>query len=247
MSIYIIKQHRMKKYIVKKIIKETVNHYHNEALVLEVSIEQLKKDFVDTNKITPEVFEEIKKVSAKSVYVTWLTKMVYKKIIKTEDIYKWKSYFAIFERFKQKYPSPDINNYKEPRRDDEPSDEEDTSEYYSVADFIETSIKIKELIQADPSKDKGRPKRDKYKEFVIGEVDGFTVYELPKGRKDLYNVSCELGTIDWCTSTGKTRVHFDDYINQGPLYIFINPSTREKYQFHYESNQFVDRFDKSVV
>ena len=29
--------------------------------------------------------------------------------------------------------------------------------------------------------------------------------------------------------------------------IFINPSTGEKYQFHYESNQFMDKDDNSVM
>mgnify|MGYP000994953869 CR=1 FL=1 len=38
---------------------------------------------------------------------------------------------------------------------------------------------------------------------------------------------------------------FDDYISNDDLYIFIKGN--EKYQFHYGSNQFMDKNDQSII
>jgi len=77
-------------------------------------------------------------------------------------------------------------------------------------------------------------------------VSGFTVYELPKGRTDLYGTSCELGSgTQWCTATGNTDYHFKEYINRGPLYIFIKGD--QKYQFSFSARQFMDKKDRPVA
>ena len=74
------------------------------------------------------------------------------------------------------------------------------------------------------------------------------VYELPKGRKDLYGVSCKLGSgTEWCTATGKTKSYFNKYISSGPLFIFIKPGSEEKYQFSYENDQFMDKDDTPII
>lgn len=155
-----------------------IKHIIKEEIIREVSLDQLKKDFVDAGKIPPEDFEEISDISHKSAYITWLIKRVYDGLIKQEDVYKWKKYFSIFDRNKQKYPSPDINFYRTP--DD-------------INMFIKTTINIIDSIKKDPSQDKGVSKWDKYQEFYLGDDDGFKVYEIPKGREDLYGMSCDLG------------------------------------------------------
>ena len=205
-----------------------------KTLLFEVSIDQLKTQFVDTGKISDSEFTEIVDASGgKSAYATWLTKQVASKIIKPEDLYKYNAYFKIFDRRKREYPFQDINQYK-------------TSD--DIAQFISKSVDLANKEKADPSQQKGVAKTDRYAEFKIGEVEGFTVYELPKGRKDLYGASCEIGSgTEWCTATGKTRQHFDRYISEGPLFIFIKPGLDKKYQFHYESQSFMDKKDKSVL
>lgn len=204
-----------------------------EEIITEVSIEQLKTQFVDSGKISLEDFKEITDVTGnKTAYATWLAKKVTDKIIKGEDIYKYKKYFSIFDRRKKEYPSPDINAYK-------------TSQ--DISQFISKSIEISDKEKEDPSQQKGITRSDKYKEFYIGSVDGFDVYELPKGRKDLYGASCELGSgTEWCTATGKTRSHFDLHISRGPLFIFIKSNSDEKYQFSYEGEQFMDKDDNNI-
>lgn len=202
-----------------------------EALT-EVSVEQLKTQFVDSGKISQEDFNEIINVTPKTAYITWLAKKVVDKIIKAEDIYKYKNYFNTFDRRKKEYPFSDINQYK--TQDD-------------LSQFISKSVEIADKESEDPSQQKGVSKEDKYKEFYIGSVDGFNVYKLPQGRKDLYGASCELGSgTEWCTATGKTRNHFNGYISAGPLFIFLKPGSDEKYQFSYETNSFMDKNDYKV-
>jgi hypothetical protein len=202
-----------------------------EALT-EVSVEQLKTQFVDSGKISQNDFNEITSATPKTAYITWLAKKVVDKLIKAEDIYKYKKYFSIFDRRKKEYPFTDINQYK--TQDD-------------LSQFINKSVEIADKESGDVSQQKGVSKEDKYKEFYLGSVNGFNVYELPKGRKDLYGASCELGSgTEWCTATGKTKRYFDDYISKGPLFIFLKPGSNEKYQFNYETNSFMNEDDLSV-
>ena len=205
-----------------------------KEIITEVSIDQLKTQFVDAGKISSEDFKEIIDATGnKSAYATWLAKKVADETIKSEDISKYKKYFSIFDRNKKSYPYSDINQYKTT---------------YDISQFIKTSVEIANKETKDPSQQKGVARSDKYKEFYMGSVDGFDVYELPKGRKDLYGVSCELGSgTEWCTATGKTKSYFNKYISSGPLFIFIKPGSEEKYQFSYENDQFMDKDDTPII
>ncbi len=205
-----------------------------KEIITEVSIDQLKTQFVDAGKISSEDFKEIIDATGnKSAYATWLAKKVADETIKSEDISKYKKYFSIFDRNKKSYPYSDINQYKTTN---------------DISQFIKTSVEIVNKETKDPSQQKGVARSDKYKEFYMGSVDGFDVYELPKGRKDLYGVSCELGSgTEWCTATGKTKSYFNKYISSGPLFIFIKPGSEEKYQFSYENDQFMDKDDTPII
>ncbi len=205
-----------------------------KEIITEVSIDQLKTQFVDAGKISSEDFKEIIDATGnKSAYATWLAKKVADETIKSEDISKYKKYFSIFDRNKKSYPYSDINQYKTTN---------------DISQFIKTSVEIANKETKDPSQQKGVARSDKYKEFYMGSVDGFDVYELPKGRKDLYGVSCELGSgTEWCTATGKTQSFFNKYISSGPLFIFIKPGSEEKYQFSYENDQFMDKDDTPII
>jgi hypothetical protein len=190
-----------------------------KSLLFEVSLDQLKTQFVNTGKITDSEFVEIiDATGGKSAYATWLTKMVASKIIQPEDLYKYNSYFKIFDRRKREYSFQDINQYK-------------TSQ--DIQQFILKSVEIANKEKSDPSQQKGVARSDKYQEFYMGSVEGFDVYELPKGRKDLYGVSCEMGSgTEWCTATGKTREHFDKYIQKAPYLFFLNLGLMKNINFH---------------
>lgn len=205
-------------------------------MVNEVSIQQLQTDFVDTGRITKEIFSDILKATQNdSALATWLTARVAgtKKdpaIVKPEDIYKYEQYFNVFKRRKKEYPTSDINQIK-------------TSQ--QIQNFIKTSTDLASQEEENPSAQKGVSKTEKFKDLKIGDYNGFSVYMIPKGRKDLYPTSCELGSgTEWCTATGNTSSYFEDYIESGPLFIFIdNSDPKNKYQVSFEGEQFMDRYD----
>lgn len=69
--------------------------------------------------------------------------------------------------------------------------------------------------------------------------------------------SCYLGVnTEWCTTWGSQSLNpkhkdrgslFARYHSQGPLYIIIsNSNVNEKYQFHFESKQYMDRDDRRI-
>lgn len=107
--------------------------------------------------------------------------------------------------------------------------------------------------QQDSSQQKDVSSVDK-KEFYIGSVDGFDVYELPKGRKDLYAIARELDIIPdlgWVHPTPGVNVgmkdNFEEYIEKGPLFIFAKPGSKERYIFSYEKNEFQNKNGDSVL
>ena len=205
----------------------------------EVSIQQLQTDFVNTGKISQKDFDEILKASKNdSAFATWLVAKVAgsKKspaIIKPEDIYKYQEYLDIFKRRKKEYPLSDINQIKTPQQ---------------LQDFIKTSVDFSSQEEQDPSAQKGVSKTEKFQDLKIGDYSGFSVYMIPKGRKDLYPTSCEIGSgTEWCTATGKTSNFFNQYIEEGPLFIFIdNSDPKNKYQVSFEEEQFMDRYDNPI-
>lgn len=76
----------------------------------------------------------------------------------------------------------------------------------------------------------------------IYEDDKWVVY-IPENK----GAACKLGKgTEWCTAAPGLD-YFDHYAEQGKMYIFINKQNpEEKYQFQYETEQFMDRNDVPV-
>jgi hypothetical protein len=59
--------------------------------------------------------------------------------------------------------------------------------------------------------------------------------------------SCYYGKgTQWCTAADYSNNMFDHYNIQGSLYININKVTKEKFQFHFETNSFMDENDREI-
>lgn len=230
------------KKITDKYLKESksTSKYSLTELLSEISVDDVKKKFVgdrvggpNGKVVTPAQFDEIMKATKnKLALALWMIKRIEQEFILPEDIYKWEDYFDIFKRRKNQFPVKDINQIKTEDQIDE---------------FVNKAIELLEL-EKDPTQKKGVSKEDKFKDLKIGEVEGFQVYKIPQGTSDeMYGAACELGSgTSWCTATGNTKTWFDRYAKDGPLYIFIGPGG-EKYQFHYESNQFMNKNDRSIL
>ena len=62
-----------------------------------------------------------------------------------------------------------------------------------------------------------------------------------------YEASCKYGAgTRWCTASSKTSRHYDQYSEDGPLYILIHKETQEKWQFHFQSDSFMDSRDDQI-
>ena len=62
-----------------------------------------------------------------------------------------------------------------------------------------------------------------------------------------YEASCKLGRgTSWCTATTQDDYYYRMYSSQGPLYININKKNGSKYQFHFESDQYMDEKDRPI-
>lgn len=138
-----------------------------------------------------------------------------------EDLYKTTEDLQKFHRFKQQIPQEkrDINRI------------ESFDELYELTkDFS--------LEQATTTK----------AERVLQDAE--LVYDgpnweilIPKSEE----ASCHYGAnTRWCTA-GSSNNYYNHYSKQGPLYIIMNKKDpTDKYQFHFESNQFMDKEDRSV-
>mgnify|MGYP003116286524 FL=1 len=212
---------------------------HSSIKLNEVSIDMLQTQFVDTGRIDRNTFKDIVDAAQNdSAFATWLTSRVAgtkkaKPIIKKEDISKYKKHLETFKRNKREYPLKDINMVKD----------QNALDY-----FIKKSREIQAREEEDISQQKGVSKSEKYTKLKLGEVDGYEIFKFPKGSKELYGASCELGSgTDWCTATGNTDSFFQDYISKGDIYIITSKSNpKEKYQFHYETDSFMDSDDLAI-
>lgn len=98
---------------------------------------------------------------------------------------------------------------------------------------------------------------------IISALNEKEYKELFRGRKFTIftpfteKASCTLGVnTEWCTTWGPESLNpkhkdrgslFNRYHTQGPLYILISDSdVNDKYQFHFESKQYMDRDDKRI-
>lgn len=200
-----------------------------KSKINEISIQQLQQQFVDSGKLSQSIFDDIKNTTPKGAYATWLVTKVINKDIPTSSIDSYKTNFQIFDKYKSKFPSPDINAY---------------GKQFTIDEFENKVEEILKEIDLDPSKTKGVSKNEKYSKLQIGNINGFNVYKIPKGAKQLKQVSCELGSgTSWCTAHSEST-NFEDYIKNGPLYIF-DKGDGEKYQIQIESHQFMDKNDTS--
>ena len=175
----------------------------------------------------------------KTPYADFLARGVKSDGIKLEDIYKYQEYFDVFERNKNEFEEKDLGDYKTPAD-------------FSYFRYMASTIKRRE--QEDGTKAKGKTKKEKFKKLLVHQSNGFSMYKIPQKSEmggninAYYNASCELGSgTEWCTATGRTKDYFNDYTEDGALYIFISDDETTKYQYHPNSNSFMDQYDVSIL
>ena len=94
-------------------------------------------------------------------------------------------------------------------------------------------------------------KKSKRREIKDIKVDGSTkMYENSTWvgyAVTTYEASCFYGSgTTWCTASNRSSSAFDDYARRGPLRIFVNKKTSEKYQASADYGEFRDAEDVTV-
>ncbi len=157
------------------------------------------------------------------VYCKWLLGLMKSKKLKFEDLYKAPEYLKLYHRFKHTLPVEQRN-----------------------IDNIENLAELAKIIEPfkEPASDLLSSEENKKKAFVKS-FENFDLY-IPK----TYEESRDLGRgTEWCTAadSDEGRARFNRYKNYGELYIFISKIDKsEKFQFHVESEQYMDKYDKKI-
>ena len=211
------------------------------------------------NNINPETAtsKELEKIKA-GKYVQWLIKNYltpkterqpgdngYDKEVKQvketfmEDLYKVTDDLKKFERFKGRLPaeSKDINKLTP------------DSLYDAVKDF--------DLTLASTTKAERKSAEVHPGAKLVFDGDNWRVIEIKDKGVVGKEAACFYGGNNqetrWCTSAPGAS-WFDRYIKDGPLYVVYNPNDKDiapatglprtRYQFHFPSNQFMDKDDR---
>lgn len=218
-----------------------------ESIIFESKTDSLKKDFVDTGKISQEVFDSIINASnGQYGYAVWLLKRVIEKIILPEDIYKYENYLKVFDRYKKKFPSNDISLYKT---------------HEQVRDFVLNAIKIIDMQAQSPADDNNLVTTTDMMKLksvginMIGMVDGYQCFKVPKelaNDENAYKIYKKIlgdaGGKDIAICTMGSFNHFQNHLSDDDFYVFFNKKDDlSPYQLGYAQKQFKDRNDTEYV
>lgn len=118
------------------------------------------------------------------------------------------------------------------------------NKYKSVQELSEFIDKfdVNEIMQMTPgewSKAVNGAKNDIYKFYE----DEKWYCVIPKNKY----AACYWGSgTEWCTATRNENNYFDTYYEEGHMIILIDKQTKEKYQFHFQSQQYMDKKDNPI-
>lgn len=169
----------------------------------------------------------VKGSNSKGNYADWIVRLYAKGIFKEDDFYKVTEYLKEFEQKKSNFENKDINQFKS------------LPELAQALDKISLSQR-----QETRTNQNARKNVDLNKEAeLVYEDSRFEVW-IPK----TYAASCKLGeNTRWCTATTESDDYYRQYSGKGPLFIFISKrDPKDKYQFHFESGEFMDSYDQEI-
>jgi hypothetical protein len=170
-----------------------------------------------------------------------------------EDLYQLTGDLTKFTKVKQYLPvdKRDIGKYTSP------------DDLFTFLNNFELPERIKEKLRKNEFKKEVRKEREGFKhpgakvEYV---GDKYTVIKIEGDNELSREAAAWYGGHNketrWCTSTKDSR-NFTGYIKKGPLYVILPNNDNgkvgeltglpeERYQFHFPSDMYMDRFDHSI-
>ena len=165
----------------------------------------------------------IEKPNKMGKYGKWLLALYQKQNLKIEDLYKAKDYLSTFIKFNAKLQERDIMKYHSLQE-----------LFTSIEPFIQNPQQA-----ATKSEEIRNIKEGAEKVYE----DNKWLVVVPHTKE----ASCYYGKgTQWCTAADHSDNMFDTYNKHGFLYINILKGTNTKYQFHFESNSFMDATERPI-
>jgi len=152
------------------------------------------------------------------MYVLWLIRQYLNKQFRLEDMTRVRGVLRAYHGVKSRLPleQRDIGRMT----------------YYALEDLVDSFTYAPQV--SEPSQYSQIPNL----KILYDGPYGFLA--IPKTKK----ASCAVGSgTKWCTSARKNNL-FHDYNEQGNLYVWIEKG--DKYQFHFEDQQFMDSRDRPI-
>ena len=203
----------------------------NESLLLEATLDDIytkyysnipQDEFWQIIKADPTYNEQRSQKMGK--YGKWLLNQYRQGNLDMNNLSKVRNTIDFFNRYNRQLEVKDINQYKNIDQ-----------VYDNVKNFMEDPS------QATSKSDEARKIKEMGAEKVYEDNDWLII--VPKTQE----VAIYYGKgTKWCTASTSSYNYFEDYNNEGRLYININKNTGDKYQFHFESNSFMDAEDKPI-
>lgn len=187
------------------------------------------------NNISRDIFETIissdkittnKENDKLGKYAKWLLKLYLNDNLLIEDLYKAEEYLPIFDRVVKS------NKIKNEEKD-----------LYNINSLNEMFLIIKPFLDGDKFVSKNEEILTLKKDGAenVYEDDEFLVVKLlTKEGSQYYGANTQ-----WCTASKSGNI-FDEYNEKGSLYVIIDKINNKKYQFHFETKQYMDENDGEI-
>lgn len=147
-----------------------------------------------------------------------------------EDLYKIKESLKLFNRYGNRVEKKQIQQY---------------------TDYKDLIVSMEPFEKTEEVENKYKTELDNIKNIQTDRIyeDSEWLIVRPKTKKS----SCFWGQgTKWCTAAKGDANRFSGYNSRGPLYIFIDKINKDlegrqvKYQFHFQSNSFMDAKDRMI-
>jgi hypothetical protein len=179
----------------------------------------------------------------KGVYSEWIIKNLLKENFNpttfdrflTEDFYKVYEDLEKYHKYKRLFKTlgEALNNPNTVKLGD-------INQIKSFDDLYEKLRLLKPYIEAEEEKETLKAAEKDVEK--IYNSDNYLIL-TPKTQE----ASCAYGrNTRWCTASTGSYNYFNQYNKQGPLYIIINKNFNKKYQFHFQSEQYMDEDDDPI-
>ena len=124
-----------------------------------------------------------------------------------------------------------------------PPEQRDINKYKTLGQLYDVLEQYEEE-DVQSNKEKKQQIKQEGVDFIIDDPKFAVVHTKTHEANCFYGAGTK-----WCTSSKDDPGYFDQYSEQGPLYTILDNSGSKprKYQFHYESDQFLNERDEPVT